>query len=271
MSVKHYGVKKSGPKELSCFDCKIEEIKIRGFTILEEVLTPRQLVICSKKLDEIYAIQIAEFGKENLEKINELNLVRSPLLYDDFFLTISINERILEIVNYFLGAYFILNQQNGIINMPNEIHHQSSWHRDLPYQDYVISEPIALAALFCIDDFTEEMGGTYVIPHSHYLPQIPSVNYLNNYQFPVNTNKGNVILFDAMLYHKSGKNVSNRIRRGINNLYSIPLLTQQINISKELNGKYAQDPFLRKFLGYEVQIPANVNEWRKNRLSKLNK
>ena len=39
-------------------------------------------------------------------------------------------------------------------------HHQSAFHRDLPYQHFTSSRPIAINALFCADEFTNENGAT---------------------------------------------------------------------------------------------------------------
>lgn len=268
MENKFYGTGSPQLQETNGFDLQLEEIKVQGFTVVEDLMNDEDLAKASKKLDATYKDQVQCFGEENLVKIKEKNLVRSPLLYDDFFLSMVLHPAIINIVKYFLGDYFIINQQNGIINMPNEAHHQSAWHRDLPYQNYVISKPIAIAALYCIDDFTEERGSTYVIPFSHQLTDIPSNSYLDKFKAPVNAKKGSVIIFNAMVYHRAGYNSSQFVRRGLNTLFSIPLIIQQINLSRQLNGKFSEDPFLRRLLGYDIQIPDTVEEWRQNRLKK---
>jgi ectoine hydroxylase-related dioxygenase (phytanoyl-CoA dioxygenase family) len=201
-----------------------------------------------------------------LKKINEQNLVRCPLLYDEFFIDIATNHRVMEIVKKVLGDYFILHLQNGIINKPNEEHHQSSWHRDLPYQNFVISKPLALGALFCIDDFTNESGSTFVLPHSHRVELIPSSQYIEKNSKQIIAKAGSVILFDSMLFHKAGYNSANYIRRAINNVFVVPIIKQQINLPIALNGKYSDDDFLSKLLGYQSNSPSSDIEWRNNRI-----
>lgn len=39
--------------------------------------------------------------------------------------------------------------------------------RPVLYQHYVSSSPLAVKALFCVDDFTHENGSTFVLPASH--------------------------------------------------------------------------------------------------------
>ena len=270
MEKKFYGVSDS-IVALDKFQVAVEEIKIKGYTVIENVLTGEEVSSAAKKLDDIYSFQEKEFGAENMKSIKEANLARCPLAYDDFFLSIAIQPAITDLVKVFLGDYFIINQQNGVINMPNLEHHQSSWHRDLPYQDYIISKPIAVACMICIDDFTTETGSTSVLPFSHQLEKIPSVNYIDNNKVSVHAPKGSAIIFNAMLYHQAGYNSSQQNRRGLNTLFSIPLLKQQIDLFSQLEGKHSDDAYLRKLLGYDSRVPENVIGWRQNHLNRIKK
>ena len=262
-----YGVTKQNSVN-TAFEMACEEISILGYTIINDVLSEIELEVIRAKLDKAYEIQENQFGKEKLKQINEEYLVRCPLLHDEVFLQLATNKKVLEFVESILGNYFILYLQNGIINMPKEIHHQSSWHRDLPYQNFVISNPLAINALFCIDDFNDETGGTFILPFSHKIDVIPSSHFVNKHKIQVNAPAGSVILLDSMLLHKAGYNQSDKIRRGINNIYSTPLLKQQINLPSSLNGKYSEDSFLSKFLGYQSDAPLSVDDFRNKRLNK---
>lgn len=268
MEKKFYGVGSDKIVTLDRFQVTLEEISIKGYSVIEDVLTADEVSFAASRLDEIYAAQAGEFGEEKMKAIKEANLARCPLAYDEFFLKIATQPAITDIVKHFLGDYFIINQQNGIINLPDQEHHQSSWHRDLPYQDYIISKPIAIACLICIDDFRAETGSTAVIPFSHQLEKIPSVNYIDNNKVSVEAKKGSAIVFNAMLYHQAGYNSSKNIRRGLNTLFTIPLLKQQIDLHSQLQGRYSEDPYLRRLLGYDSQVPGSVMEWRQNRLKK---
>ena len=46
------------------------------------------------------------------------------------------------------------------------------------------------------------------------------------------------------------------------------MLKQQINLPKVLKGKYSEDPFLAKFLGYESETAEDVLQWRRDRIAK---
>lgn len=257
---------------ISATDLHLEELRIKVFTVLPNVLDESLLQIAREKLDAVYLKQAAIIGEDRLAAINEKDLVRMPFKYDDFFLyNLAANPKLLDFIKLVLGDYFILHLQNGIINRPNEVHHQSSWHRDLPYQNFVISKPLALGSLFCIDDFTEENGCTQVVPFTHKCETIPSIEYIQANKVPAVAKAGSVIVFDAMLFHKAGYNASNNTRRGINNVFVTPILKQQIDMPKALDGKYTDDPFLSKLLGYDSAVAENDIVWRENRLKKMNK
>lgn len=253
----------------SDIDLYVEEIKNDGFAIIEGVLTEEELQIYRDKIDSVYKQQELEFGLDKLNSIKEKNMCRMPLKYDNYFINIATNEKVLEVVRNFLGDFFILNLQNAIINTPNEEHHQSSWHRDLPYQNYVISNPLSINALFCIDDFSVETGGTIVVPYTHKTEILPSDRYIEKHAVTAVAKAGSVIVFDSMLFHKAGYNQSNIIRRAVNHQYQIPLLKQFYDFPKALNGRFSDNKSLAQLLGYTSQVPFDDIEWRENRIERL--
>jgi hypothetical protein len=59
------------------------------------------------------------------------------------------------------------------------------------------------------------------------------------------------------------------VRRGINHMYTIPFIKQQISLPKALGGKFNDDPFLSKFLGYESEPDESVVAFRTRRIKRL--
>lgn len=251
-------------------DKHLEEFNILGYTIIENVLDSNYLELIRNEIDRVYDLQKNELGISLLKEINEENLVRLPLAYSEVFKNIAGFEPLREYLTSILGNFFVLHLQNAIINMPSEEHHQSSRHRDLPYQDWVSTSPLACNLYFCIDDFTEETGATFILPYSHKLTVIPSQEYVASNAVQINAKAGSVILFDSMLFHRAGYNRTNSfIRRGINNVFVKPILNQQIDIPRCLRGKYSDEAYFEMLLGYKNQIPESVIEYRERRLNKV--
>ncbi|MFX5510311.1 hypothetical protein ABTD49_20870, partial [Acinetobacter baumannii] len=79
--------------------------------------------------------------------------IRAPLVHGSaVFRRLATNPVLMEVLQKLIVGKFILNQQNGVINPPGATYNQGAWHRDLPYQHYVSSTPLAVNALFCVDD-----------------------------------------------------------------------------------------------------------------------
>ena len=247
-----------------------EDIAIKGYTIIPPLISEYELEVWRNKIDKIYTQQEIEFGREALMAIQELDVCRAPLLYDFEFIKISQNPTVLAVVQKFLGDWFILNLQNAIINRPNTEHHQSSWHRDLPYQNFVISKPLAINALWAIDEFSSETGGTYIVPFTHKTEVLPSNTYIENNEVIANVPAGSVIMFDSMLFHRAGYNKSNIIRRSINNLYTVPIIKQQYDFPRALQSmKGKLDPALERLLGFSSIVPIDDQACRIARANRL--
>jgi ectoine hydroxylase-related dioxygenase (phytanoyl-CoA dioxygenase family) len=264
-----YGIKEANTLA-SKIDLNIEEIIVNGFTVVNEVLEVATLDETRQRIDAVYDVQTAEIGgPEKLKQINDESVARCMLAYDDYFLQIATNAKVLAILQKLLGDYFTLCQQNAIINLPNQKNYQTSWHRDLIYQHFVPSRPVAVSALFCIDDFSEITGGTHVLRASHKLEKFPSQEFVQKHEHAMVASAGSAIVFDSMLFHRGGFNSSSQTRRGLNHLYAMPFIKQQVNLPQILKGKYSDDGFLSRFLGYESEPAADVRQWRLKRLERL--
>jgi hypothetical protein len=250
-------------------DVRAEEIRLVGYTVLHDVLSVQELESGRKKLDRIYQTQLDEIGGwENLKTIGDPYTAMCPLAYDDFFLSLAADRRVLAVVEQLLGDYFTLMLQNGILNVPERGDDQTSgyWHRDLGYQHFVTSRPIGITAIHCLDEFNVKTGGTRVLAGSHRHEVFPSEEFLRAHDLGIEAPAGSVILLDAMLYHRGGHNTSQGVRRAVNTTYTLPLIKQQIDLPKALGGRHRNDPFLARLLGYESEIDPDVTAFRQRRL-----
>ena len=269
--IKSYGINKSVVVKTR-EELHLEEFYNLGYTVIEEAVSSSELIELRSELDKVYKIQEDDFGKENLRLIHEENLARIPLAYSETYARLASRKELMPYIEKILGNFFVLHLQNGIINMPNEEHHQSFWHRDLPYQNWTSSEPLACNLFYCVDDFSAETGGTFLLPFSNQFEAAPSAQYMEKHSIQVCASAGSVVLFNSMLFHKAGFNKSrDKIRRGVNHVYVKPIINQQIDIPSVLNGKYADDPFLSMLFGYQTRLSKSVNEYRQLRLDKSKK
>ena len=80
----------------------------------------------------------------------------------------------------------------------------------------------------------------------------PAADVAAQLDTPVTAEPGSFIVFDSMLFHRAGPNVSDRPRRAVNQVFSVPIIAQQVSLPDALEGRHADDPALARLLGYEV-------------------
>jgi len=262
-----------GIKERNCpnsdIDLKVEEFKRLGYSILYNVLSEEVLQQARDKIDTVYAVQEKELGPGNtLAMLNDANIARALLAYDDFFIKFAHDPMVAPYIAALLGDNYLLSSQVAILNQPHQGHYQYCWHRDLNYQHFTSSRPLAVQALYSIEPFTRETGGTIILPGSHLFEEFPSESYIRKHMIQIECPPGSVLLVNSMTYHRTGENRSNSVRRAINNIFTIPMLQQAINLPKLLKGKFSDDPVLRKILGYEWPTVDSVIEWRMHRITR---
>lgn len=246
-----------------------ERIRLIGYTVLAGGWSGDEVADFAKRLDRVLAAQRAEFGDAELQAIGDTYTARCLLADDEAFLRLATYPPLLALCRALLGDYVVLTQQNGVINPPQQAHTQAAYHRDLPYQHFVSSRPLAISALFCLDPFRPETGATTVLPGSHRLEAFPSPEAAAAIDVAVAADAGSFIVFDSMLFHRAGVNQTPRPRRGVNHVFAAPIIAQQISLPAALGGRHADDPVLARLLGYESAPAASAAAWRARRLARL--
>jgi len=262
-----YGVRDARARGTSDRERLVEELSVRGIGTLESVLAPSEVTEISERLDAVYRRQCDEIGGEDvLKQINDADVARCPLAYDDAFLTLAYHPQITEVARDVLGDSVVLIMQNGILNRPAQPQAQTRWHRDLNYQHWVADSALAISALVCLEHFDSETGATMALPGSHKFGVFPSVDFVRKHEVTISAPSGSIIFMDAMLYHRAGVNRSNRVRRAVNHVIGVPILAQPVDIPAMLARKAPGDPWLASYLGYRWNPTHDVREWRLRRL-----
>jgi ectoine hydroxylase-related dioxygenase (phytanoyl-CoA dioxygenase family) len=257
-----YGIKER-LAELDVAGTHAQEIQLVGYSVVEGVVAVEELQRWRDRVDALLLRQTEEGGGvEAMCALGENNTARALLAYDDAFLDLALRSQILEICERLLGDYFILNQQNAVVNPPaGQGHHQSAYHRDLPYQHFVASRPLALSALVCIDAFTAETGGTVVLPGSHKLEGFPSDVVASRSERVLSAPAGACLVFDSMLFHRSGLNTTALARRAVNHVWTLPILKQQIALPGLIRPELIRDARIARLLGCDSEPAKSVADW----------
>lgn len=254
-----YGVKERTRESDEVIGSAVESVRLLGHAVIDGGYAPAERRLLSEAFDRVHRDQLAQHGAEALAAIDEHNTIRAPLSLDSVFLKLGANPVVLKLCEALLSDRFILNQQNGIINPPHSAkYNQGAYHRDLPYQHFVTSRPLALNALFCLDAFTAENGATKVISGSHKQEAFPSDGAVEVLEAQVVAPAGSFIVLDCMLFHCGGVNRTAAPRRAVNHLYTLPFIKQQIELPSILGDEYRDDPVLGRLLDYDNEPHRSV-------------
>lgn len=243
----------------------LEEIGLLGFTSLDSGFS-------SDFLDELrtrFQRVQSDYAKTHVGFQTETDVLRVIPYFDRTFFRVLFNDRLHDFLRCILGAYYIVNQVNGLINRAGVgSYSQAPWHRDLPFRHLTMSRPIAVNALFALDDFTVENGCTRVIPGSHKVENFSSDEVVHRVERHVTVEAGTYVLLDCMTYHRGGVNRSARDRRAVNHVFTIPAWRQQLH----LPSIFGPDPGLSdsemRILGYGLEEFRSHEDWFRSKASR---
>jgi len=263
MPVESYGVLDSFRGTVA--NPAVEQLRILGYAVVDAGYSHEEIENISERFARVSQDYLNLHGRETLASIGEEHTIRALLAQDeDIFLQLAMNPVLMNVVKDLIVGKFILNQQNGIINPPKKSYNQAAWHRDLPYQHFVSSRPLALNALYCVDDFTLANGCTFVLPASHKIEGFPGPDYIEQNAVQIEAKAGSFIVLDCMLYHCGGYNGTAIARRAVNHLFTVPYIKQQIDLPKATATKTLSAE-QKSFLGYDYPLPESVNSYLASR------
>ena len=147
-------------------------------------------------------------------------------------------------------ATYQIGSMTAIEILPGES--AQALHRDDSL--YPIESPgmeLQIGVMWALDDFTEENGGTRIVPGSHRFIRswhLPDVSQWESAVMP----KGSALFYMGSTWHGGGANQSEAPRMGLINTYCLGWLRQESNLYLEYPPEIAAqfEPRLRALLGY---------------------
>lgn len=147
-------------------------------------------------------------------------------------------------------ASYHISSMTAIEILPGEA--VQALHRDdTPFPIDNAGMELQIGVMWALNDFTEENGGTRVVPGSHRFLRawhLPALENCENAIMP----KGSALFYLGSTWHGGGANQSNAARMGLINVYSLGWLRQESNQYLHHPPEIAVqfEPRLRALLGY---------------------
>lgn len=240
------------------------ELKNNGYVILKQKISKELLTRLQCAADRAF-IQHKEIQLQNNSDIKSDGVALHALISDGIFIELLQHLHTTGFIHELQDSYFhskcILNSLSALDNLPNHPNFSAVVHRDLRF--YSGDFPVMLNCLVMLDDFTIENGGTYLLPKSHLEERKPSDEEFFRNAVQATGRKGDILIFNANMWHASAPNTTQDSRRAIPITISKPFMKQLLDYPRAL-GYSNINSFsveLQELLGYHSRVPASLVEW----------
>ena len=226
----------------------MKDLDTEGFATIPDVLSPREVEELRGCVAEV-AEREQHSGQAWFSNGNQrvFNLLNRGVCFVDLIehpVAVEFAERV-------LGPHPLLSSITANVAHPDNV--PQLLHTDQQY----ITEPWTYAAtlqvVWMLDAFTEENGGTRVIPRTHLLGRRPVTEDIRTVS--ITGPAGGIALLDGRVWHGTGVNTSqDQHRHGIFAYYCVPFLRQQENVFRSLDPEIRSglSPRARALLGYDA-------------------
>lgn len=240
------------------------ELNKQGYTIIRNLVDESWLNTLGKAMDEAF-IQHRKTQLNNNNDIKTGGVALHTLLSNPIFITFLEDLQNKGFFSFLSKSFFkskcIINSFSALDNLPNQPNFSAVVHRDLRF--YSGDFPIMLNCLLMVDNFTIENGGTYLLPYSHLEERKPSDEEFFSKAIQAIGQKGDMIIFNANVWHSSAPNTTQDHRRAIPITISRSFMKQLLDYPRAI-GYDKVDNFnseLQQLLGYHSRVPASLDEW----------
>jgi ectoine hydroxylase-related dioxygenase (phytanoyl-CoA dioxygenase family) len=231
-------------------DGALRHLDEHGWAVLPAVLSPAE-VAAHRRASEVIPIfkHLSDFGgDEGLFVSHAHNLLGKTRAFDE----LTLHPVMLALAEGHLGANIQLNIAALLDTVPGQAgqrFHQDdgSWPITRPHQ------PLVCNFAFALDPFTEDVGGTRLVPGSHRLLRPLSQESCASQSISIAMEAGSLLVWTGATWHAGGANTSpDRSRRAINFNFSLEWLRQEENQSLAVphDAVIGMPPRLQQLLGY---------------------
>ncbi len=226
-------------------------LREHGYVIIDDLVSPEMMDQIQIELEPY--MQATPFGGDTiLGKLTRRTgalIARSPTSRE-----LILNKTTLDTARRFLShASTIQMHMTQIISLypdsPAQMIHQDEAVWDL--YPFPLNYDVQCQTLWAMTDYTEEMGATRLLPGTHKAGR--GLKFDVKDSIPAVMRKGSVLLYTGKIYHGSGHNRSDKVRRAVNLTYTVGWVRQEENqyLSCPLEIVKTLPEELQRLMGYQ--------------------
>ena len=205
--------------EVKMNDEQRKQLDEQGYLIFKKMLSPSQIESLLARLEELWAAEGYKAGEENYIESGVRRLANLANK-GEIFRGVYAHPQVLEVVQAVMGADMRASMVNARdvppltgVRMPFHMDSDKGRVRDeIGYS--------AATAIWMLDEFTTENGGTAVVPGSHLLGKSPkhaltNLNDSHPDEIIIEGKPGDVFIFNGHCWHAGRPNLTNHHRRAL--------------------------------------------------------
>lgn len=236
----------------------VAEVHQDGFTIVRDAIDQAIVLDARTRLARLVAEQ-----RENATDATRVDdyMVHNPFVLDTAFLALLEHPAIVEVLDEFLSDTSILyacttsSMPSGGTNYSHRIHVDSP--RVIP--GYISQMGIIIP----LDDFTEDNGATYMLPSSfERVEPVSEAEFFAN-AVRVLPRRGDLVVLNPRTWHLGGENHTDEDRHAVTLSACRSFMRQRFDYPRLIDRELAEtlSPTLRRLLGFNVRVPASLEEY----------
>ena len=236
----------------------IAEIDDRGYSIIPAVISP-------EKADEARAILEGLLEEEATDAIRAAKTQRvGGIAYKHpIFVELMAHPLIVSLWQTYLKDEDIICC-TWSANTAYPGYDKYGWHPDYPY--WWINQPWPLdqvcgQTIWLLDDFTEENGGTGILPYTHRAGHPPPPEMSNQPQPDAEIltgQRGSVMVFHGATWHSARPNRTDKARSALLGMYMRPFFVTQEDMQAQLAKLENPSEIVRQLMGAKRHQPGII-------------
>jgi ectoine hydroxylase-related dioxygenase (phytanoyl-CoA dioxygenase family) len=200
---------------------QLNDFEEKGYLIVEEAITPEQLVSLRDAVDRLIFNEFAGKQESQYGKTFGGHFLRGLLDKDEAFHEILINPKTTSIIQAMLGPRIQIRSFSSRVTYPGT-GQETMWHIDQPSwiepKPPFFSYPPVINCIIFLDDVTPEMGALSVVPGTHKHSKLPPSEYYGTIEGEIDlcVPAGTAIITHCGIWHRGKANTEKgRIRRNL--------------------------------------------------------
>ncbi|HLI95041.1 MAG TPA: phytanoyl-CoA dioxygenase family protein [Candidatus Baltobacteraceae bacterium] len=237
---------------------RLDEIRKRGFTIAPGIVSADEVGDLKQSLEKAIAEDLnAWHGREYTDAHMVLNLMTRGMP----FVRLLENDLLHAYLGPLLGDTCILYAYTSSSMPAGGTNYSRRVHVDCPrvIPNYITNVGVTIA----LDNFTNENGAMELLPGSFTREQPPSEDEFDEHSERAYPLAGDAIIFNARTWHRGGVNRTSAYRHAVTMNVCRSYMRQQFDyprlVAPDVIGELG--PLGRRFLGFNVRMPASLDEY----------